>query len=372
MRVLHVDTGREWRGGQRQVLLLARGLAARGVATAVAAPPDSPLALRARNAGLEVHPLGVRGDLDIPAAARLARLARRTGAEILHAHDARAHAALLLASPFAAFRRVVTRRAAFGRRAGPFDRLKYGRGVDRFIAVSAAVRDGLVAAGAGPDRIRVVPSGVEQPCVVSPADWRARLGLDARARVIGSVGALSREKGYDVLVAALARLDDPLAHLVLVGDGPERPPLRSLAGELGVGGRVHLPGYDDSPLEAAAGFDVYAQPSRAEGLGTAALDALALGLPVAASAVGGLAELIEPGVSGLLVPPGDPAALAAALRRLLDDSALRAALAAGAHRRAAAFTADAMVEGTLAVYRELAAGAADRMARHGAGEGRTP
>ncbi len=356
MKVLHVDTGHGWRGGQRQALLLARGLAARGIDVAVAAPPDAPLARRAREAGLETHALASRGDLDLPAATRLARLARRSGAGIVHAHDARAHAALLLAAPLARCRRVVTRRSAFRRRPGPFDRLKYRRGVDRYIAVSAAVRDGLLAAGVDPARIRVVHSGVEPPDGVAAADWRARLGLDAGTRVIGSVGALSREKGYDLLVEALARLDVPRAHVVLVGDGPEREPLRARAAALGLDGRVHLPGHSDAPLEAAAGFDVYAQPSRAEGLGTAALDALALGRPVVAAAAGGLAELIESDVSGLLVPPDDVAALAAALRRILHDAALAAALAAGARRRAAGFTADAMVEGTLAVYVELLEG----------------
>lgn len=354
MIVFHVDTGRGWRGGQRQALLLARGLARCGIGSAVATPPGSPLSLRAQAAGLPVFALRVRGDLDLAAAVRLARLARRVGADVLHAHDARAHAVLLLASLLVRRpRRVVTRRTAFPPRPGPIHRLKYGGRIDRYIAISGAVRDGLAAAGVDPARTRVVYSGIDPLGEVAPVDWRARLGLGAEARVLGSLGALTREKGYDDLLPALARIADPRLHLIVLGEGAERRRLEACAAGLGLGGRVHLPGSTDRPRDAMAGFDAYVQPSRAEGLGTSVLDALALGLPLVATTAGGLAEVVEPGMSGLLVPPGDPPALAAALSRLLGDPALRARLAEGGRRRAAAFSAEAMVEGTLAVYREL-------------------
>lgn len=356
MRAVHLDAGREWRGGQRQALLLARGLAERGVESVVAAPAGSPLSERASAAGLRVLPFSPAGDLDVRSAWRLAPRLRGGSADtVLHAHDARSHAVALFVKgalrPAGGPRLVVTRRS-MPRRAGFFSRLKHRSGVDRYIAISGAVRDGLVALGVSAQRIRVVPSGVEPVAAVEAVDWRRRLGLHAGVRLVGSVGALSGEKGYLDLVAALAELP-PEVHVVIVGDGPEGDPMRRRAAALGVEERLHLPGRMEHVREASAGFDVYAQPSRREGLGSAAVEALALGLPVVTSDAGGLAEVVEPEVSGLQVPAGEPGALAAAVRRLLEDEPLRARLCAGALERARAFSAEAMVAGTLAVYREV-------------------
>ncbi|MBI4408756.1 MAG: glycosyltransferase [Gemmatimonadetes bacterium] len=352
--MLHLDAGRAWRGGQRQVLLLARGLSERGIRSLLAAPSGSPLALRAQAAGLEVAPLRTLGDLDLAAVFRLARLVRRIRPELIHAHDARSHTTAMLAALLGRERPlVVTRRTPFGRRWSPFTRLKYGRGVDLYIAVSQAVRAGLLARGVDPARIRVVYSGIEPIAGIQPIDWRARLGLAADARVVGSVGGLSREKGYGELVDGVAWLDDARVHLVLVGSGRERRRLLARARARGLNGRVHLPGPTQHPRDAMAGFDLYVQPSRHEGLGTSVLDALALGMPTVAASSGGLREIIEPETSGLLVPSGSPGALAGAIARLLEDDALRRTLVEGGRRRAADFSAEAMVEGTMAVYREL-------------------
>jgi glycosyltransferase involved in cell wall biosynthesis len=371
MTILHVDTGREWRGGQRQVLLLVGELERLGVRSELAAPPGSPLARRAAGAGFRVHEFSARGDVDLVAARRLAVIARTASADVVHAHDPRAHAVARCAR---LHRRgvplVVSRRTAFGARRGLLSRFKYA-GVKRFIAVSEAVYRQLVASGVGPEDIAVVHDGVE-PLGDAPLaeDWRRRLGLPADARVVGCVAALTHEKGQADLVDAVALLDDPALHLVLVGAGPLAGALAARAAAAGVGSQVHLPGFHPEPRAASAGFDIYAQPSRAEGLGSSLLDALLLGRPVIASAVGGMPEVIagadgtppspasaapaagpEPGWAGILVPPGEPAALAAAIRRVLDDAELRERLAARGRQRAQAFSAAAMAAGTHAVYR---------------------
>jgi glycosyltransferase involved in cell wall biosynthesis len=357
MMVLHADAGREWRGGQRQTLLLARGMAARGLDVAVASPDGSPLADRGAAAGLRVLRFGPRGDLDLGSAARLSRHALAHRARIVHAHDARSHAAARLAGALGRpWRLVVTRRTAFRARRDPFTRLKYGWGVDRYIAISGSVRDGLLAAGAPEDRVRIVPDGVEAAGGdVAAVDWRVRLGLPAASTLVGSLGALSPEKGHAILIDALAAMDDGGVHAVLMGTGPEAERLRALAAERGVAGRVHLAGQVADPLAAIAGLDVFVQPSLAEGFGSAVLDAMGMGRPIIAAAAGGLAEVVEPESSGLLVPAGDAAALAAAMARLLADDPLRRRLVEGGRRRAEAFSVDAMVAGTLAVYAELAA-----------------
>ena len=166
LRVLHIDLGKAWRGGQRQVYLLARAQRDAGHEPLVVAPPDSPLLRRARGAGLAVSAVGAAGDWDIRAAGRVAQRIKNWRADIVHAHDARAHAIALAA--LVGRRRiplVVTRRVAFV----PRGRIKYGKRVARFIAISNAVRASLLAGGVDPERVDVVYSGVPTPHADHPA-----------------------------------------------------------------------------------------------------------------------------------------------------------------------------------------------------------
>ncbi|MCW5891963.1 MAG: glycosyltransferase [bacterium] len=158
VRVLHVDPERAWGGGEVQVLLLCRALAARGVAQTLAVHPDGPLARAAAAAGLPVVPLRIRNDADVVAGLRLRRLAR--DADVVHFHTARAHALAPLV-PRAGRRLVVTRRMDYVPRGGAWARWLYTGAVDAVIAISAGVRDALVRAGVPAERIRIAPSGVD-------------------------------------------------------------------------------------------------------------------------------------------------------------------------------------------------------------------
>ena len=168
---------------------------------------------------------------------------------------------------------------------------------------------------------------------------------------------LVRRKGVDVLLEALAKLapHEP-ARLWVAGDGPERAALEAAAVRLGIADRVHFLGPRDDVADWLEACDVFVLPSRAEGLGVAALEAMARGRPVVASAVGGLAETVVHERTGWLVPPEDPDALAAGLEALLADPALAQRLgAAGARRVADAFGAETMVSSYEALYREILA-----------------
>jgi glycosyltransferase involved in cell wall biosynthesis len=343
LRVLHVDSGKDWRGGQRQVYLLARGQREQGHEPLVIAAPDSPLIRRLRSAGIAAAAVRMRGDWDLAAARRVRAVLRTWNADVVHAHDARAHA-IALASLLG--RRelplIVTRRVVFA----PRGRVKYGRRVARFIAISGAVRDALVAGGVDPARIDLVYSGVPSPVVTRPRNWRDECRWPSDAVVCGIVGAMTAEKG----VETLQRIGDALPadvreriRLVLLGG-------RS-AGSQSIGGMaVFRAGFVDEIHAAMAGLDILLHPSSAEGLGTAVIDAMALGVTPIAFRVGGLPELIEHEQSGLLVAPGDTAAFAAATARLVRDARIRAALAAAGPGRAAQFSVDRMVRGTQRVY----------------------
>lgn len=159
---------------------------------------------------------------------------------------------------------------------------------------------------------------------------------------IGVVGRLVPEKGFDVMLRALIEL--PGADLVLVGEGPARSSLERLSRDLGLDGRVTFTGRVEPPWTSRWRFDVLAVPSRIEGFGLVAVEALLAGIPVVGSRVGGLCEVLTDGRTGLLVPVDDPTALASALRTLQDDPSLRRELAEqGSFDARQRFSVDAMM-----------------------------
>jgi glycosyltransferase involved in cell wall biosynthesis len=348
--VVHVASGREWRGGQRQVSLLARELGRLGVAQVVVTGGGGALAARLRDDGIPLHAVSWSAGLDprvLPAL--LAEL--REGESLVHAHDAHAVtlggvAASLTGRPLVATRRVdfhLRRRGFWGRAA-------------RVVAISNAVADVLVEDGIGRDRIAVVHSGIgpEDLEATPKLGIRARLGLEGNALVAANVGALVRHKDQATLVRAAGRLTErfPTLHWVVAGEGPERPALERLRAELGLDGRVHLLGHVDEPARLIADADCFVMSSREEGLGTSVLEAMALGIPVASTTAGGLPEMLQGG-AGVLVAPADPAALAEAVARLVSDPLLVRGLVAQARATVQGFTAARMAEAVLSVYRSL-------------------
>lgn len=348
--MLHVDSGRSWRGGQRQVYLLAAGMKARGFETAIVTPGGSPLADKSRAHGITTFALPLRGDLDLPSALGLRRIIAEWKPDILHAHDAHAHGISL----FALIRRkspslVVSRRVTFPPK---MTRLKYGARVARFVAISQAVRDSLLAAGIQEGRIRVVHSGVQMPPKLKARDWRVQRGWPKASVICGVVGAMTAEKGMADLDAIAGHLPDDVfrsVRIVFIGG--------TTSGAATCGGvEAFRAGFLPEVEEAIAGLDILWHPSRSEGLGTVVIDAMALGVPPIAFAVGGLPELIEDGVSGRLIAPTDISGFARAAAALIRDSALRRRLSEAAARRAREFTDDLMTERTLAVYEDVAQG----------------
>ncbi len=343
LRVLHIDSGREWRGGQRQVLLLARGQRDRGVEPLVIAQPDSPLVRRVSGAGLAASVVRMRADWDLAAVRRIRSSLRTWRPDVVHAHDARAHALALAAlTGLRHIPLVVTRRVQFV----PRGRIKYGSRVARFIAISGAVKSAMQEGGVPADQIDIVYSGVPAPQVDTPRNWRAEIGWPHDAVICGIVGAMTQEKGIDVLrrvadsVSSAAR---ERCRLVFLGGHAK--------GAVQIGQiEGYRAGFVDEIHAAMASLDVLWHPSSAEGLGTSVIDAMALGVPPIAFAVGGLPELIESGVTGLLAPPGDVQAFADAASRLALDTGLRGRLGAAGRPRAAHFGVDQMVDGTADVY----------------------
>ncbi|HSP95879.1 MAG TPA: glycosyltransferase family 4 protein [Candidatus Dormibacteraeota bacterium] len=357
MTIAHVDAERGFSGGEVQVFLLMEGLARRGHRNRLLCPPGSAAAAEAARRGIATATVPMRGDLDLAAVWRLAGVMR--GADVVHLHTGRAAWLGGLAARRAALPAIVTRRMDRPVRPGWRTRLIYERCSRRTAAIAPGIVEQLVAGGVPRQRIVLIPSAVDPRRVqprLSAAAVRAARGVGADEVVLLSIAALVRRKGIDVLLEALAALARRglRPRLWVAGDGPERAALAAQGERHGVAAQVDWLGQRDDVGDLLAAADVFVLPSRAEGLGVAALEAMAAGRPVVASAVGGLAESVIEGRSGLLVPPGDAVALGAALERLLHEPALRAALGgAGPARVGEGFLAQQMVEAYERLYRDV-------------------
>jgi glycosyltransferase involved in cell wall biosynthesis len=230
---------------------------------------------------------------------------------------------------------------------------------DSVVGVSRQVNDDLIADGVPADRTRVIYNGIDFKRLTSQAATNLRpvLGIPDGAVVIGAVGSLIRRKGHDILLRAVARLDAPTKpHLLVASDGPERGALEALAAELGIAGQVHFLGYHEPIVDLYTSCDMMALASRADAFGLVLAEAGFSSLPVVATKVGGIPEVIVDGETGLLVPPEDAASLATALQRLVDDAPYRRQLgAAGKLRAETVFSAERMAREFHAEYARLAA-----------------
>lgn len=357
---LHVDTARTWRGGQNQVLLTVLGLRELGHRAALVAHPDGALRARA-NEGLELVPLAPRAEFDLSAAWKLSRVIRRLKPDVVHAHDshgvAMAGTALAMASVVPRPPLVMSRRVDFHLGKNALSRYKY-RQVDCFICASAAIRAMVVADGIPEDCTTVVHDGVNVTAIdlVQPVNLREVLWLPRDAPVVANAAALVPHKGQKHLVdaAVLVLRQVPDARFVIFGEGELRESLETQIKSRSLEKHVFLPGFRDDVLALCKTIDVFAMSSVTEGLGSAVLEMMACRKPVAATSAGGLPEAVVNNETGLLVPPRDDRALAAAIVRLLADADLRARFGeAGRRRVEEQFSVDQMVRGTVRAYESV-------------------
>jgi len=365
LRIIHVNGEKGFSGGEDQTFHLMEYLREVGDTNILVGRRGGAAAAEARRRGFETHELAMRNSLDVAAIFALRRLFRRLRPQVIHMHTSRAHvlgawAARGLGCPA----RVATRRMDYPLRRNPFTRFLYGSGVDRVVAISRAVREEVLKLGLSREKVALVPDGVEVERFRGISEQgeeekeaaRELWGLAAGSPAVGSIGSLHRRKGQDLLVEAVALLSGRGVEcsLLVAGAGPREEELRHLVAARGVEERVSFLGHVTPPERLYRALDIFCMPSRKEGLGVAALEAMAAGLPVVAAAVGGLAESVEEGRTGLLVPPDDPARLAAALERLLADGELRRELGArGVRRVGERYSSRAMGGGNRSIYQEL-------------------
>ena len=358
LRVIHVDTERGWRGGERQAFWLGERLARRGHRSLMAVRPGEPLAARVTEARLPTLLLKPHSEIAFLSAMRLRRAIVRERADIVHAHTAHAVSLCAMATMGTNARMVLTRRVSFPLKRNPASLWKYAR-ADAMIAVYKATADSLVASGIESARITVAYSGVDLTRAIPPAtpETLSSLGVRAGAPLVVMVAALVGHKDPITFVRAMeeTRHVVPNVQALIVGDGELRADVEREIAMLGIGDVVHLAGYRTDADSLMIAADVVALSSSDDGIGGVVIDAMSFGKPVAATSAGGIPEAVVHEETGLLVPVGDVAALGAAIARILNDRTLAARLGANGIRRAPLFSIENTVDKTLAVYERVLA-----------------
>lgn len=358
--VFHVDPEKSWRGGQQQVAYLHEGLVARGIPSWVICRPGSPFEVYLTEKGLPYIAISMRNEGDFVAGWQIAKTAKACNVSILHLHSAHALAIGLWASLFDATLKLIgVRRVALPIRKNFLSRYKYmSRRMTRHVAVSDAIRDVMIADGMAPERITTIHSGVDihrRTLEKPPGDFRKIIGIPDDHLIVGTVAALTSEKGYLTLLDAAAevlRVHDNVTFCAL-GEGADREALCHRADELGLGDRFRFMGFRKDVGAFLNSFDVFVLASHMEGLGTSILDAQSVGLPVVASRVGGIPEVIEDGVSGFLFEAQNVMDFVDKLILLIENPDLRNSMGKRGLESVQKHSISRTVDQNLALYREI-------------------
>jgi glycosyltransferase involved in cell wall biosynthesis len=353
LTILHTEASPGWGGQEIRILSEASAFAKRGFRIILVGQPGAPLIKEGPHHGLAVRPLAMHGPMDVRACWQLRRIMRAEDVDLVHTHSSidawlAGFAARSRGLPVVRSRHVsipVKRRRNF----------VYNALSDRIISSGEAIRQVLIAAGVSPEKIVSIPAGVDRARFhpgLSGERVRQELGLDGL--VVGMVAMFRHSKGHRVLLQAIPQVltHEPGATFVWVGDGIEFEQLRGEVARAGLTSKVRLTGYREDVPSLLAAMDMVVLPSiKSDGVPQVLLQALAMRKPVVASAVGGIPEVIQHQRTGVLVPPNDPPALAAAVVQVLRQRAQAAEWAqAGSQFVETHYTLEHMIDRVAATY----------------------
>lgn len=362
MRIVHTESSCAWGGQEIRVLSEMAGMMRRGHEMLLLCPREARIHDEAITRGVPVEALPIVKKR-LPCILAMRRALKRLRPDVVVTHSSTDSWLAALATQFwnAAPPIVRIRHISAPVRQNATTRWLYASAAERIVTTGERLREELIRdLRLPPEQVVSIPTGIDL-ARYAPRDRgeaRRQLGLPESAPIVGIVATLRSWKGHRYLLDAFAQLSDKSAHLVVVGDGPGRDNLRRQAEELGIAGRVTMPGNQGDVVPWLAALDVFVLPSYAnEGVPQAIMQAMACGLPVVSTPVGAIPEIVADGVTGLLVPPRDTAGLKDALERLLGDAALRGRLADAALAQARERFADGRMLGRMeAVFADVIAG----------------
>lgn len=363
--IFHTEASGGWGGQEIRILAELDGLARRGYRTGLLCEPDTPIAERARSLGRPVHPVRFRWSADPSAVRQVARVLREEGVHLLGTHSSLDAWVGGIAARWCGVPVVRTRHLDIPLKRNPLSRAVYRWLADAVIATGGPAATRLASeAGVPPERIHVVPTGIDldrfDPARVDGSRIRREMGIEASAPVIGTIGVLRALKGIDVFLRGCRAILDrnPAARFLVVGDGPMRREIRALWETLHLEEAAWLLGHREDIPELLATMSVFVwAPLRGEGNPQVVSQAMAMGVPVVASALPGVLDLARDGDTALLFPAGDAEGLAAAVCRMLEDGETRRRLASWGQALARArFGLDAMLDQIEVIYASVVTG----------------
>jgi len=354
LKVLHLDPERNWGGGEVQVFGLLSYLVCQGHQNDVLTHPEGRLFAEAARLKVNRFPLIIRNDIDLREVPSIRRRIDHGNYDIVHLHTKRAHAiSMWLKRGKRLPKYIVTRRMDYPEKKNLYTRYLYNRCVDGVVAISQNIFDGLVDVGVEPAKIRLIHSGIDPSRFVAAEPTR-QPGKDVTT--VGCLAVLEERKGIEYLLEAACYLQSHRVKLnwLIGGNGTLREQLEAKAAALGLGDSVSFLGFVAKPEDFLRSIDIFVMPSLFEGLGVAALEAMAAAKPVVATKVGGLAESVVDGQTGLLVVPRDGKAIADAVRKLVaEPQAARQMGLRGRQRVLENFTVTQMAAQNEAYYYQL-------------------
>lgn len=364
MYILHLSTAHSWRGGEQQVAYLIAELARQGIQQQVICPNGSVLEAHCRQAGVAVEGFKKTFNLDLRFAHRLRNFCKENNVTHLHAHDSLAHTFAVLAAAFFSLRKpvIVHRRVDFPIGKNMLSKWKYNHPVvSRIVCVSDFIRKVAAPALRQPEKLAVVHSGIDLGRFATTDNslktnrLRSEYKIPNNHILVANIAAIAPHKDYFTFVNTAEKLVKngfPATFLAIGGDGGEEKDILHLIHSKNLHDRVLLTGFRNDIAEVLPEIDLLLFTSKTEGLGTSLLDAFAAGVPVVATAAGGVSELVEHGKTGLLCKVGDAPALAKAVQQLVNDPVLQRKLAENAKAKVQHFTKEKMAEAILKIYRE--------------------
>ena len=321
IRIAFIDKQRSWTGQTKRTLLIASHLDRRQFEPLAICQPGSILAKKLRELEMPVFEVPMNGRHQFRAVFKFKRIFQQHRVDLVDTHGYRDHIISVAAVRLAGSRVLLrTKHNSSPLKSGVFSRLVYNHLTDRVIAISEYIRQVLIESGMHPQNVVTIHSAVDVdrfcPRKKSPAILR-EFGLNAQTPVVGTVARIHRSKGFEHLLQAIAAVikSGVNCKFIIVGKGREK--LSEQLKTLDIEKYVITAGYREDVPELLSIVDLFVLPSLREGLGTAILEAMAMGKPIVATRVGGIPEAVKHGVNGRLVPPADASALAAAIKQML-------------------------------------------------------
>ncbi|MBC8182678.1 glycosyltransferase family 4 protein [candidate division KSB1 bacterium] len=330
IKILHIDTGKSWRGGQQQAIYLFNALHEKGYKTALVCNPQSPLEKYCQENNLPLYPISMKGEVDFVAGLKIALICKKRGYNILHLHSSHALATGLWAKLFyPKLKLIAVRRVDFDIKKNWFSQYKYNTNkVDKIVCISEAIKKVLLKNNIPDEKLITIRSGInihKFERVKFDENFKSELKIPENHIIVGTIAALTGHKDYPNLLKAAKIVLQKFANVTFIalGDGPQKEKIFRLTEAMKLQNNFVFMGFQKNIGLYLKMFNIFVSASKLEGLGTSILDAQAVGLPIAACKTGGVPEAVKHNYNGLLVPPGDSVALAEAISTLVSDEKTR-------------------------------------------------